>query len=583
MNLYDEAAARRINYFELKKKSLLKLANTRICNVSVIIPVNGRTEFNRVVSSHFLRAIHKAPSIKVSLTIVEHSETPEHRDICYDWVNYIHIPQEGHRFNKCLCFNMGALYSNEAMFYLFHDVDTLVPEDFFIKLFQNLKGYTALQAFTGRRLLYFTQHLTTQVMAGLPVEQACQQLPEFKKGQGKASGGSMFVRNDIFNKIGGFDDEIFTEYSVEDQFFFDKLSIAGNMGFCDNPPIEMGHLFHEPSFNRTTKEFDFRALDALHAMSTAHKWKFINDKAAHYQQFLGGAEPVMHVPPPIPPPRKQVRIIDNQFAHGASFGTGDLRIAPKNFDWYRGEDNLHDVVVITDNMLKRVEGVRAKIKIALLIEPPSISPHIYTRMSKRDVYNKFDYILTYNKSLCALSPKFVWYAFGGCWIHNDDKALHEKTKNCSIIASDKRETDNHRLRHDVVAKLRDRIQGVYGRGYHRVENKIEALRDYRYSIVIENDSNPIMFSEKLIDCFVTGTIPLFYGGAGIEEYFNPDGIIICRTMADFETALNMIHTEGEAYYNNRKAVLEENFNKALQYAIPEDYIWEKLLKRLIVK
>ena len=34
-----------------------------------------------------------------------------------------------------------------------------------------------------------------------------------------------------------------------------------------------------------------------------------------------------------------------------------------------------------------------------------------------------------------------------------------------------------------------------------------------------------LLTEKLTDCFACGTIPVYYGTAGVAQYFNPEGII----------------------------------------------------------
>ena len=46
-----------------------------------------------------------------------------------------------------------------------------------------------------------------------------------------------------------------------------------------------------------------------------------------------------------------------------------------------------------------------------------------------------------------------------------------------------------------------------------------------FSIAIENASYETYFTEKLLDCFATGTIPVYYGAPDIGDYFNKDGII----------------------------------------------------------
>lgn len=273
---------------------------------------------------------------------------------------------------------------------------------------------------------------------------------------------------------------------------------------------------------------------------------------------------------------QKIKILDNQFAHAPSFGCGDLNIAPEFFEWYRGNENINDIVVITDNMFHRVDECSEKIKVALMIEPPAISPHTHERMKDAAFYNKFDYILTYNRSLLELSDKFIFYPFGGCWIYPGDRKLHPKTKNVSIVASAKKETPLHRFRHDIIAAHGHKM-GVYGNGYQRIENKIIALRDYRFQVVIENDATDYWFTEKLIDCFVTGTVPI-YCGANLRGLFNERSIIFVSSMHEVELAIERCTEELYAAY---APYVIANFNNAMQYTLPENWLWKNFFEKLV--
>jgi hypothetical protein len=53
---------------------------------------------------------------------------------------------------------------------------------------------------------------------------------------------------------------------------------------------------------------------------------------------------------------------------------------------------------------------------------------------------------------------------------------------------------------------KDRID-VYGRGISEIPNKEVGLKDYMFSFAVENDTYDTYFTEKILDCFATGTIP----------------------------------------------------------------------------
>ena len=73
---------------------------------------------------------------------------------------------------------------------------------------------------------------------------------------------------------------------------------------------------------------------------------------------------------------------------------------------------------------------------------------------------------------------------------------------------------------------------LFGRGFNEVEYKEEALADYMFSVAIENADD--WFTEKILDCFLTGTVPVYYGTPSITKWFNPDGIIYLEDGFDIE-------------------------------------------------
>lgn len=177
MNLLLDTPHKTINYTELKKRCIFRPAITHgaqclvpnvTFDISVIIPAHGRTQFHKIITDNLLNAIKYGTSGQcVIITIVEHSEKPEHQELLSPEINYIWIPLlPGERFNKSLAHNMGVLYGAPASNYLFHDIDTVVPDDFFVKLKMNMYGHDAIQAFTGRRLLHANEIITEQVLQG---------------------------------------------------------------------------------------------------------------------------------------------------------------------------------------------------------------------------------------------------------------------------------------------------------------------------------------------------------------------------------------------------------------------------------
>ena len=66
---------------------------------------------------------------------------------------------------------------------------------------------------------------------------------------------------------------------------------------------------------------------------------------------------------------------------------------------------------------------------------------------------------------------------------------------------------------------RDEID-IYGFGHKPIRDKSEALDKYKFSIVIENDSSPHYWTEKLSDCLIAKTIPIYSGASLASDYLS---------------------------------------------------------------
>jgi hypothetical protein len=134
----------------------------------------------------------------------------------------------------------------------------------------------------------------------------------------------------------------------------------------------------------------------------------------------------------------------------------------------------------------------------------------------------------------------------------------------SLIASKKNNLEGHKLRHKIVNYLRsiDLDADIMGRGYKSFENKEDGLAPYHYSIVIENNQESNYFTEKLIDCFLCETIPIYWGSSNIGNYFDIRGMIICKTAADIKLALKGISSEA---YTSKLNWIKSNRKKAMGY------------------
>lgn len=199
-----------------------------------------------------------------------------------------------------------------------------------------------------------------------------------------------------------------------------------------------------------------------------------------------------------------------------------------------------------------------------LHESKSIIPYEYqyAKENYKLLKNIYKVIFTHDQELLNLdSDLFKFVPACGYWI--ESPKIYPKSKLLSFITSNKTMCEGHRYRLNWANKLRGKCD-IFGRGIREIEKKEDALNDYYFSIAIENGKYDTYFTEKILDCFATGTIPIYYGTEKISEYFNKDGIIFLDDSFNPD-ALTI------DLYNSKKEAIQDNFNRVLNYYTVEDW------------
>ena len=267
----------------------------------------------------------------------------------------------------------------------------------------------------------------------------------------------------------------------------------------------------------------------------------------------------------------QINIFDREFSHTLNivgYITSTYYTKPKDLVWVNKKMDYDGITIFTDSYLLDpiVDQVRAKIKIFLLLEPPAVKPNTYANIINNE--HKFDYILTYNEELLKRGGKYIKYIVGQTRI--DNPKIHEKTKLVSMIASNKRMTEGHRYRHEIYDRLINKHPiDMWGSGYKPFKDKVEPLSEYYYSISVMNSNLNNFFTEVLIDNFMCGTVPIFWGCPNISEYFDMGGIITFDTIEELDVILNNLSIED---YNKRLPAIKNNLELAKKYSSTDDYI-----------
>lgn len=216
---------------------------------------------------------------------------------------------------------------------------------------------------------------------------------------------------------------------------------------------------------------------------------------------------------------------------------------------------------VTDGYIKHAKGEG---QIAILLEPFFLHPENYMTAIEKN----FDYVLSHNHYFVINNPGWLWYPYGGSSISPDLWKVYEKNKNVSMISTQKSSTTGHKMRREISAKYSGKLDGVFGE--KEFTRSFDCLSNFRFSVVIENEKSQFWFTEKLIDCFSVGTIPIYWGCEDVGYYFNPEGIIQFDYMGELP---NILAEADERHYLDKLKAAKDNLETARRYSIPENWIY----------
>jgi hypothetical protein len=192
-------------------------------------------------------------------------------------------------------------------------------------------------------------------------------------------------------------------------------------------------------------------------------------------------------------------------------------------------------------------------------------------------HKEFDLILTWHKEVLDNCSNARLFPHGMSWILDFD-LTKEKEYCVTSIVGGKKLTLNHIVRQELPTVI-NQVTSVPLHLFNSKNNPYNGkptidrfiqnsdikneLFYSQYHISIENVCQPNYFSEKLIDCFQTNTIPIYLGCPNIENFFDVRGMFIVKTLDDIVNVCNLITPET---YNEMLPYVKENYKRSIKYA-----------------
>lgn len=263
----------------------------------------------------------------------------------------------------------------------------------------------------------------------------------------------------------------------------------------------------------------------------------------------------------------KVKCVGHNFAHSTS---STLSKVPKHIVWDFDTSYMHsnDITFFIDNEIidAHLKYPHLKKTYGWLLESRCLNYRAMDWVAQNlEICKKFfSKIFTFDKALLELDSIFHFLPAYGTYI--DCFQSHHKTKLVSMVTSNKNFAPLHGYRNQFALLNKDKLD-LYGRGYNEIDKKEKGLNDYMFSVAIENDLYNYYYTEKLIDCFATKTIPIYLGSPIITP-FKEEGVIRLTTNFDFSLL-------SEEVYKTYLPHVEENFEIAKSFDCLDDYLFEK--------
>lgn len=292
-------------------------------------------------------------------------------------------------------------------------------------------------------------------------------------------------------------------------------------------------------------------------------------------------------------------IADSLFKpHKAIHANGDRAgFDPAHVSWDRDwwdEDTLRpkrevNVLWSTDGHVMHVPKYERPhlTSVHLLLEPSDIHPENY-RAASEELGNGIDHLFTHQPQYFGddweKDPLIHVYPLGGTMIHESDWRIWEdKQPKVSIIASDKQGLPGHSIRHAVAGEFSGHpAVHTYGPSYrpvglnrHGYYHKLPTLAPYMFSLAAECVDTGYILSEHVLDCFLTGTMPIYWGPRGALEYwgFDPLGVLQAKYKEGLIGCVQQAIDQGSMLYDSRIEAIRRNFVRAHEYTCTEDWLW----------
>ena len=223
-----------------------------------------------------------------------------------------------------------------------------------------------------------------------------------------------------------------------------------------------------------------------------------------------------------------------------------------------------------------------QVNVAVVSEPECIVEDTNRRVIEN--IDNIDLVLTNKDYLLKKIPeKTAWIPTAIPTIGSAYCGVGDKNKICSHIISRKLIGPGHKLRYEIakdLQKKKSRKIMLHGSGVKNGmrDEKGEFLKDYLFSLAIENEKQDNYYTEKILDCFATGTVPIYWGGKITKSHFEEKGIIYFNDIDELNEIMENIYRDPVKEYMKRIEYICENKRIVEKYERIDDIIMLEIIE-----
>lgn len=238
---------------------------------------------------------------------------------------------------------------------------------------------------------------------------------------------------------------------------------------------------------------------------------------------------------------------------------------PVTLEWvYDGSGKLD---VFVDDYIKLNQHFKtAEHRIAILMEPRTIQPTVYEWIKQHS--DEFDIIFSHDEKILKLPNARVMYFMN--WYESFDE---HKTKNISMVCSDKQMCSEHKQRQQLADLLGDKVDHYGGYKKSGWDSYYDCRAEYRFEVVVDNNWTGYWISEKLANPLASKTIPIYLGGKHFPDDIDTNGIIIADSIDEIPELVDEVLANPIRAYMDRQNAVERNYNIIRRYKIFEDWLF----------